>query len=100
MEIKFNGSEKQNKWVADIVKTANLTGKQIDNLLRYSGQIDNLLRYSGPTMHAQGIMDVTIIIDNRHNLAAYADSLGEFYTLSAKGKHAVAEEAVDTINRN
>jgi len=89
MEIKFNGSEKQNKWVTNIVKTANLTGKQIDNLLRYSG----------PTMHAQGIMDVTIIIDNRHNLAAYADSLGEFYTLSAKGKHAVAEEAVDTLRR-
>jgi len=88
--MKFNGSEKQNKWAANIIKTAELTNKQIDNLLRYAGL----------KMHSQGIMDVTIIIDNRHNLIEYADSLGQFYKLSADEKHAVAEEAADILKQH
>ncbi len=81
--MKFNGSEKQNKWATSIIESAKLT----------SEQLDNLLRYAGPKMHAQGIMDATIIIENRNNLARYADSLGEFYQLSAQEKHAVAQNA-------
>ena len=87
--MKFNGSEKQNKWATDILQNANLT----------EGQIDNLLRYAGPTMHDQGIMDVTIVIENRHNLAVYADSLGEFLALSANEKHHVAEEAITALRK-
>jgi len=89
MKIKMNGSEKQNRWAEQLIKNANLTDRQIDNLLRYAG----------PTMHDQGIMDVTIIIDNRNNLTAYADSLGEFYNLSADEKHRVAEEAVGAVRK-
>ena len=85
--IEFNGSEKQNKFAEDILSRANLTEEQIDNLLRYAG----------PTMYKQGIVDVTIIIENRWNLAAYADSLGRFCRLSADEKHAVAVEAVDAV---
>ena len=89
MEIKFNGLEKQNKWATAILQNANLTDEQIDNLLRYAG----------PTMHGQGIMDVIIVIENRHNLAVYADSLGEFYNLSNEDKHAVAEDAVGILRK-
>lgn len=78
--MKFNGSAKQNKWATEILEKANLT----------EGQVDNLLRYAGPTMHEQGIMDVTIVIENRNKLAAYADSLGKFLKLSKEEKHAVA----------
>ena len=53
-------------------------------------QTDNLLRYAGPAMYAQGIMDSTIVIENRKDLAAYADGLGRFYRLSKTEKHAVA----------
>ncbi len=60
-------------------------------------QIDNLLRYHGPTMHDQGILDVTIVTENRSKLAAYADTLGKFYKLTPKEKHAVAEEAADRL---
>ena len=68
--MKFNGSEKQNKWSADILKKANLT----------DDQIDNLLRFAGPTMHSQGIMDTTIVIEHRGDeLAAYADQLGRLW---------------------
>ena len=45
--MKFNGSQKQNKWAMNILEENNLTEQQIDNLLRYAG----------PTMRAQGIMD-------------------------------------------
>jgi len=89
MKIKFNGSKKQNKWATDILQAANLTDEQSDNLLRYAG----------PTMHGQGIMDVIIVIENRNNLAAYADSLGEFYKLSNEEKHNVAENAVDALRK-
>ena len=85
--MKFNGSGKQNKWAGDILKNACLTDEQIDNLLRWAG----------PTMHAQKIMDVTIIIGNRHNLARYADSLGQFYSLSDSEKHGVAEMACEMV---
>lgn len=85
--MKFNGSAKQNKWATEILEAAKLTDVQIDNLLRYAG----------PTMHAQGIMDVTIIIENRSKLAAYADSLGKFYKLTPEEKHAVAEEAAGAV---
>lgn len=87
--MKFNGSEKQNKWAADIIKSANLT----------SNQLDNLLRYAGPTMHAQGIMDVRIVIENRNNLADYANSVGKFLGLSTEEKQAVAEDAVDVVRK-
>ena len=85
--MKFNGSEKQNKWAIAIIQAAELTDVQIDNLLGYAG----------PTMHSQGIMDVTIIIENRHNLANYADSLGRFFSLSPDEKHAVAENAATAV---
>jgi len=85
--MKFNGSEKQNKWAEKIIESANLTDEQIDNLLRYAG----------PTMHTQGIMDVAIIIDHRHILPAYADSLGNFYKLSDEGKRDLANEAADAL---
>lgn len=87
--MKFNGSAKQNKWATEILEAAKLTDVQIDNLLRYAG----------PTMHAQGIMDVAIIIENRSKLAAYADSLGKFYKLTPEEKHAVAEEAAGAVRR-
>jgi len=74
----FNGSPRQNKWAAEIISNAALT----------DAQVDNLLRYAGPTMHAQRIMDVDIVIYNRKRLAAYADSLGKFLQLSAREKHA------------
>lgn len=86
--MKFHGSAKQNKWAADILVAAKLTDVQIDNLLRYAG----------PTMHAQGIMDAQIVIDNRNNLATYADSLGNFYKLSPEEKHAVAEQAAGMVS--
>jgi len=85
--VKFNGTEKQNRWAEQIIKTANLADVQIDSLLHYGG----------PKMHSQGIMDVTIIIENRSNLASYADSLTVFYNLSVEEKHGVAEEAVDAV---
>ena len=50
-------------------------------------------------MHSQGIMDVTIIIENRGNLAKYADALGEFLKLSAAEKKAVAEEACGVVRQ-
>jgi hypothetical protein len=81
--MKFNGSKKQNEWAEKILHETKLTEQQIDNLLRWAG----------PTLHDAGIMDVVIVIDNRHNLPAYADSLGSFYKLSADEKHAIAEEA-------
>ena len=87
--MKFNGSEKQNKWADGILQNAKLTDEQIDNLLQWAG----------PTMRKQGIMDAGIVINNRSNLAVYADSLGKFYTLSADEKHAVAMEAVESIKR-
>ena len=85
--MKFNGSAKQNKWAAGILAAAKLT----------DDQIDKLLRYAGPTMHTQRIMDVTIIIENRSKLAAYADSLGEFYKLTPEEKHAVAADAASAV---
>lgn len=85
--MKFNGSAKQQKWATEILNNANLTDEQVDNLLRWAG----------PTMHAQGIMDVTIVIENRNNLAVYADSLGSFYKLAKEEKHAVAEEAAGMV---
>jgi len=85
--MKFNGSPKQNKWATEILTKAALTDEQIDNLLRWAG----------PTMHDAGIMDVTIVIDNRDRLAAYADSLGKFYHMSAEQKHEVAQEAANAV---
>ena len=87
--MKFNGSAKQQKWASEILGRANLT----------ETQIDNLLRYAGPTMHAQGIMDATIVIENRSDLARYADSLGEFLALTPDGKRAVAERAAETLRQ-
>jgi len=87
--MKMNGSEKQIKWATDILREKNLTNEQIDNLLRYAG----------PTMYSQGIMYAPIIIDNRRNLAVYADSLGEFYKLSDKEKHEVAENAAAALRQ-
>ena len=84
--MKFNGSEKQNKWAAKILESAKLTPRQVDNLLRWAG----------PTMHSQKVMDVTIVIENRQNLADYANSLNEFYGLADK-KHDVANEAVEVL---
>jgi len=88
--MKFNGTEKQNKWAADILNAAHLTEQQVDNLLRFAG----------PKMYAQNIMDVTIIIENRDNLSEYADRLGRFYLLSNEGKHTVAENAVDMLRKH
>ena len=87
--MKFNGSAKQNAWATKILEAAKLTDEQTDNLLRYAG----------PTLYAQGIMDVTIVIENRDKLAAYADSLGKFLKLSAEEKHAVAEEACGMVRQ-
>lgn len=85
--MKLNGTEKQNKWAGQILAEAHLTERQIDNLLRWAG----------PTLYAQKIMDATIVIDNRRNLAVYADSLGKFLKLSPAEKHAVAEEACGIV---
>jgi hypothetical protein len=85
--MKFNGTEKQNKWAEKILTEANLTDEQTDNLLKWAG----------PTLHGQGICDATIIIENRNKLAAYADALGEFYKLSPTEKHAVAESACGAV---
>lgn len=85
--MKFNGTEKQNKWAEKILTEANLTDEQIDNLLKWAG----------PTLYSQGIMDAIIVIDNRRNLSAYADSLGKFLKLSQAEKHAVAEEACGVV---
>ncbi|KKK82908.1 hypothetical protein LCGC14_2798670 [marine sediment metagenome] len=87
--MEFNGSEKQNKWAGQIYEAANLTNEQIDNLLRYAG----------PAMHTQMIMDVTIIIENRHNLANYANGLGRFYPLNSEKKQAVAADAADILRQ-
>jgi len=87
--IKFNGTDRQNKWANSILLAAKLT----------ETQVDNLLRYAGPTMSEKCIMDVTIIIEHRGNLAAYSDSLGKFYKLSKKEKHAVAMEAVGIVEK-
>lgn len=87
--MKFNGTEKQNKWAQKISDEAHLTEEQIDNLLRWAG----------PTLYAQKIMDAKIVIDNRRNLAGYADSLGKFLKLSPEGKHIVAEEAVGLVRQ-
>ena len=88
--MKFNGSEKQNKWAQAILEKENLTDEQVDNLLRYAG----------PTLHAQGIMAATIVIQNRNSLASYADSLGKFYQLTPQEKHAVAQQAAETLRHN
>ena len=85
--MKFNGTEKQNKWAEQILVDANLTDEQTDNLLKWAG----------PTLYSQKIMDAIIVIDNRRNLAAYADSLGNFLKLSPEEKHAVAEEACGVV---
>ena len=85
--MNFNGTEKQNKWADKILTDAKLTDEQIDNLLKWAG----------PTLYAKKIMDAIIVIDNRQNLAAYADSLGKFLTLSPGEKHAVAEEACGVV---
>jgi hypothetical protein len=86
-KMKFNGTEKQNKWAEKILTEANLTDEQIDNLLKWAG----------PTLYSQGIMDAIIVINNRRNLSAYADSLGKFLKLSQAEKHAVAEEACGVV---
>jgi hypothetical protein len=67
--MKFNGSVKQNNWAVDILEDADLSDEQVDNLLRWAG----------PTMYKHGIMDVTMVIEHRHNLAEYADALGVRY---------------------
>lgn len=67
--MKFNGSAKQQKWAAQIVESANLN----------ETQIDNLLKWAGPTQYAQGIMQSSMIITYRDNLAKMADSLPELY---------------------
>ncbi len=85
--MKLNGSAKQNAWATKIIESANLT----------ENQIDNLLRWAGPTMHGQGIMDVTIVIENRNNLAEYANGLGEFYKLTPEEKHEVAVGAAGLL---
>ena len=85
--MKFNGTKKQNEWANKIIDSAQLT----------ESQIDNLLRFAGPTLHAQGIMDATIVIENRFDLASYADSLGKFYALTAAEKTIVAEEAAAAL---
>ena len=86
--MKFNGSPKQNKWATEILNDAALTDEQIDNLLRWAG----------PTMHEAGIMDVTIVIENRKNLAAYADALGKHYRKTDEEKQAVADEAANMVH--
>jgi len=88
--MKFNGSKKQNEWAAKILAAANLNEKQVDALLRWAG----------PTLHAQGVMDAGIVIDNRQNLAKYADSLEKFYKLTPDGKRDVAENAAAAVRRN
>jgi len=87
--MKFNGSEKQNKWAVDIIKKSELSDRQIDGLLRWAG----------PTMYRNKIMDVTIIIENRDNLADYADGLGRFLKLTNEEKHTVAVEAADELKQ-
>jgi len=85
--MKFNGTEKQNKWANEILESAKLTDEQIDNLLKWAG----------PTMHDRGIMDVTIVIENRHKLTEYADSLGKFLKLSTDEKHIVVESVCGVV---
>ena len=86
--MKFCGTEKQNKMAGQILDEAHLTEEQIDNLLRWAG----------PTLCAQKIMYPIIVIDNRRNLAGYADSLGKFLKLSPAEKHAVAESACGAVS--
>lgn len=85
--MKYNGTVKQNKWADDILRASNLN----------ETQIDNLLRYAGPAMHEQGIMDVTIIIENRHDLAGYADALGKLYNMTPEERHNLAAEACSCL---
>ena len=87
--MKLKGSEKQIAWANKILAGANLT----------TMQTDNLLRWGGPTMAAAGICDAVVVIEHRHNLAEYADALGEFYKLSAEGKRTVAQQAACLISR-
>lgn len=87
MKIQFNGAAKQNAWAEGILTEAQLTKEQIENLLRWGG----------PTLFARQCMDVTMIIENRHALAVYADVLGKFYTRTANEKHQVAQSAIDAV---
>jgi hypothetical protein len=85
--MRYNGTEKQNRWAEKILTSANLS----------QTQIENLLKYAGPKMNSDGIMDVRIVIDNRSDIAAYADALGEFYKLTHSEKKDVAYEAAEMI---
>lgn len=85
--MKFNGTPKQNRWAGEIVAAAKLTDEQIDALLWYAG----------PTMHDAGICDVTIVIENRHNLARYADSLASMRSMTPSQRHTLAEDACNAV---
>lgn len=85
--MTFNGTVQQNQWAEKILKNNTLTDIQIDNLLKYAG----------PTMYAQKIMDVTIIIEHRKNLAAYADALGIHYGMTEEEKQSAAENAANLV---
>ena len=85
--MEFYGTQKQKKWAEEILQNANLTDKQLDNLLRWAG----------PKMYDQGIMYAPIIIDNRHNLSEYSSALGSFYAMTENEKKDIAQEAANTL---
>ena len=81
---QFNGSVKQQSWAADIGERAGLTPDQ-----EYG-----LLWWGGPTARDAGICDAQIVIDNRHDLARYADSLIAVSKMTAEERRELAEDAV------
>lgn len=85
----ITGTPKQVAWCKKILAVAALT----------DGQIDSLLRFAGPKMYASGSLYAPIVIDNRNNLGAYANSLNQFYGLSAVEKHAVAQAAACAVGQ-
>jgi len=82
-EIKFNGTPKQAKWAASILDAANLSEEQVDNLLWWAGL----------TMCGQHIMDAELVIDNRHNLAWFADAMGVIRKMTPDQRRQLAAEA-------
>ena len=90
MNIKqFSGSQKQQKWAADIIAHANLT----------DAQIAGLLWWGGPTKREAGICDAVIVIENRRNLARYADSLIAVSRMTAEEKRDLAEDACNAVRQ-
>jgi len=87
--MKWNGTTKQAIWAEKILANAKLT----------SDQVDALLWYAGPTLHEAGVMDVTIVIDNRNQLAKYADSLIKLRSMPQAKRSRVAQAAANSVQK-